>query len=135
MKIRDGLSPDLPAIRRLAESLGLDYPGMENDRFWVAEDGGGIAGLVALKRHADCLELVSLGVDPRAREHGLGRRLVQALLDHTSADVFLATIIPAFFARIGFVRAPSPPSGLAKDPAWCEGCQKDQCVIMVKAAS
>lgn len=135
MKIRDGLSPDLPAIRRLAESLGLDYPGMENDRFWVAEGRGAIAGIVALKQHADCVELVSLGVDPRARERGLGRRLVQTLLDHTPADVFLATVIPAFFARLGFVRAPLPPAGLAKDPAWCEGCPKDQCVVMIKAAS
>jgi N-acetylglutamate synthase-like GNAT family acetyltransferase len=135
MKIRDGRSIDLPAIRRLAESLGLDYPGMESDRFWVAEDGGAIAGIVALKRHADCRELVSLGVDPRARKRGLGRKLVQALLEDTPADVFLATVIPAFFARIGFVQAPLPPAGLAKDPAWCEGCHKDRCVIMVKAAS
>ena len=135
MKIRRARSSDLPAIRDLARSLGLDYPGMEDDLFWVAARGSAIVGIAALKRHADCLELVSLGVEPGSRERGLGQRLVQALLDAAPADVFLATIIPAFFARTGFVPASSPPAGLAKDPAWCEGCPKDRCVIMVKAAS
>ena len=134
MKIRKARASDLPGIRRLAESLGLDYPGLEDDRFWVAEEGRAIAGIVALKRRADCDELVALGVEPGGRRRGLGRNLVQALLDKAPSDVYLATIIPEFFERVGFVRAPSAPAGLAKDPAWCEGCRKDRCVIMVRTA-
>ena len=135
MKIRKARASDLPGIRRLAESLGLDYPGLENDRFWVADDGREIAGIVALKRHADCNELVALGVDPRDRERGLGQKLVQALLDAAPSEIYLATIIPEFFGRFGFVRAPSVPAGMAKDPSWCEGCRKDRCVIMVKTTA
>lgn len=135
MKIRKARASDLPGIRRLAESLGLDYPGLENDRFWVADDGREIAGIVALKRHADCNELVALGVDPLDRKRGLGRKLVQALLDAAPSEVYLATIIPEFFGRFGFVRAPAVPAGMAKDPSWCEGCRKDRCVIMVKTTA
>ncbi|MCX6563027.1 MAG: GNAT family N-acetyltransferase [Candidatus Aminicenantes bacterium] len=135
MKIRKARTSDLPGIRRLAESLGLDYPGLENDRFRVAEDGEVIAGIVALKYRADCEELVALGVDPRYRKKGLGRKLVRVLLDETPTDVFLATTIPEFFERCGFVRASAAPAGMAKDPSWCEGCRKDRCVIMVKTSA
>ena len=134
MKIRNARVQDLPGIRRLAESLGLDYPGLENDRLWVADDGREIAGIVALKRHADCEELVSLGVNPGLRKAGLGRKLVQALLDSTSAEIYLATIIPEFFERCGFVRASAAPAGMAKDASWCEGCPKDRCVIMLRTS-
>jgi len=134
MKIRKARTSDLPGIRRLAESLGLDYPGLENDRFWVADDGREIAGIVALKGRADCEELVALGVDPGYRKKGLGGKLVRAVLDETPSEVYLATIIPEFFERCGFVRASAAPAGMAKDPAWCEGCRKDFCVIMVRTA-
>ena len=134
MKIRKALALDLPGIRRLAESLSLDYPGLENDRFWVADDGREIAGIVALKGRADCDELVALGVDPGGRRQGLGRKLVKALLDEAPSDVYLATIIPEYFERVGFVRAPAAPAGMAKDQAWCEGCRKDRCVIMIRTA-
>jgi N-acetylglutamate synthase-like GNAT family acetyltransferase len=132
MKIRRASSKDIPQITRLAESLGLDYPGLGEDRIWVAEEGREIAGIAALKSHADCDELVSLGVDPRFRGEGLGRRLVQILLDQAPGDVYLATIIPEFFEKCGFEKAARPPAGMKKDPAWCEGCPKELCAIMVR---
>ena len=107
---------------------------MEGDDAWLAEERDRTAGIVALKKHADCDELVSLGVDPEYRDRGLGRRLVRALLEAAPGDVFLATVIPDFFERCGFKGAPSPPAGMAKDPAWCEGCPRERCAIMVRTA-
>lgn len=107
---------------------------MEGDDAWLAEERDRTAGIVALKKHADCDELVSLGVDPEYRDRGLGRRLVRALLEATPGDVFLATVIPDFFERCGFKGAPSAPAGMAKDPAWCEGCPRERCQIMVRTA-
>jgi N-acetylglutamate synthase-like GNAT family acetyltransferase len=132
MKIRKGGAQDTGAAVELAAALGLDYPGMEKDRIWVAEDQGRIAGLIALRTHADCRELVSLGVDPEYRNRGLGRKLVEALVDGSEGDIHLATIIPRFFEAYGFVETTSIPEGMAKDPSWCEGCPKKLCTIMVR---
>lgn len=132
MIVRKARSEDLEQVRRLAESLDLDYPGLERDRIWVADDGGRVAGIVALMKHGDSDELVALGVDPGRRSKGLGRRLVEALLAEARDDVYLATIIPAFFERCGFEVAPAAPAGMAKDPAWCEGCPREKCTIMVR---
>jgi N-acetylglutamate synthase-like GNAT family acetyltransferase len=132
MIIRNARSEDRPAARALASRLDLDYGGMEEDRFWIAESGGRIAGLVGLKAHADCLELVGLGVDPDSRSAGIAGRLVEALIEGAGADVYLFTVIPAFFARCGFLPAESIPAGMAKDPSWCEGCPRTGCTVMVR---
>ncbi len=131
--IRRASPEDRPRIRMLAESLGLDYPGMENDPFWAAEEEGTIVGMVGLKRHADSDELVSLGVDPTRRLTGLGRRLVECLASDVPGAVYLATIIPGFFARCGFTAVPSGPAGMmTKDASWCEGCPRERCTVMVR---
>ncbi len=132
MIIRKARADDRGQVRSLAERLDLDYPGMEKDRFWVAEEGGRTVGIVARLAHPDCRELVALGVDPEFRHGGLGRRLVEALLADTPGDIYLATVIPGFFALCGFAAVPAAPTGMAKDPAWCEGCPKEKCTIMVR---
>jgi len=132
MRIRKARKKDAPRIAALAASLGLEYPGVESDPAWVAEEGGRIVGSVSLMKHPDSLELVALGVDRDFRGRGLGRRLVQALLEAARGDVHLATIIPDFFASCGFVRAEVVPAGMQKDPSWCEGCDRKRCAVMVR---
>jgi N-acetylglutamate synthase-like GNAT family acetyltransferase len=132
MNIRRAAPEDRPGIRNLAERLGLDYPGMEDEPFWAAEEGGTVIGMVGLKRHADSDELVSLGVDPGRRSAGLGRKLVEALAAEVPGDIHLATIIPGFFEGCGFAVIPAGPAGMKKDPSWCEGCPRERCTIMVR---
>jgi len=132
MKIRRAGKEDLPQITSLARKLDLDYEGMDDDSFWLAEAGGGIAGIVALKKHGDCHELCALGVDPRRRHKGFGRKLVRALLQGADRDIYLATVIPGFFERCGFERAVRIPSSMMKSPEWCEGCSKEFCTVMVR---
>ena len=132
MNIRKARPDDVPRILDLAASLGLDDPGLKDDTLWVAEEGGRIVGHVALRKHTDCDELIALGVDPAYRGNGTGRRLVETLLRNASGDVYLATVIPDFFAVNGFEKAARLPAGMAKDPAWCEGCSKEMCTVMVR---
>jgi N-acetylglutamate synthase-like GNAT family acetyltransferase len=135
MSIRRVRPDDFAAVHRLAAALDLDYKGMEKDAVWVAEVDGLIVGIIALKTHPDSRELVSLGVDPGRRSAGLGGTLIEALMAETPGDVYLATIIPAYFERYGFIRTLTTPLGMAKDPSWCEGCPKQFCTIMVRTQS
>jgi N-acetylglutamate synthase-like GNAT family acetyltransferase len=137
MRTRKAKKADFPDIMALAKSLDLDYPGMEVDAFWVAEADGRIAGIVGLKKHPDCLELCGLGVEPAFRGQGLARELVRTLLDSVRADVFLATVIPAFFERCGFSKAADIPRSFSDkwDTAWCEGCDRKSCTVMVSRLS
>jgi N-acetylglutamate synthase-like GNAT family acetyltransferase len=128
MEIRRARPDDVPAAVRLAKALGLDYPGLEADLLWVASMTGAVVGLVALKRHPDCLELCALGVEPAFRGKGIAKALVEALMAEAPGDVHLATVIPAFFETASFRPAPVVPPTFPARPgtAWCEGCPREK---------
>jgi len=139
MRARKARKADLPRIVELSRSLGLDYPGMEEDGLWVAEDDGGrVVGAVALKKHADCLELCALGVEPAGRGRGTAKALVEALMAEAPGPVHLATVIPGFFEACGFraIDRDIPASFPAKRAtSWCDGCDRSRCTIMLRTVS
>ena len=137
MPIKKAVEADLPSIIELARRLELDYAGMEGDRFWVAEDAGEIVGTVGLKTHADVLELCALGVDAKHRGKGIAKSLVEAVCAATAADVYLGTVIPAFFEACGFSPVREVPRAFVEKraSAWCAGCDVRACRIMVRKKS
>jgi N-acetylglutamate synthase-like GNAT family acetyltransferase len=132
MRVRKARPEDLSRVIRLARKYDLDYAGMEADDFWVAEENGRIWGIGALKKHPDCLELCALGVDERKRGRGWGERLARAVIRNAKGKLFLATIIPGFFARLGFKRTADVPASMVKKEEWCAGCTKELCAVMVR---
>lgn len=132
MKIRTAGPGDRARVAAFARKHGMDYPGMDRDEFLLAEDGGRLGGIVALKKHIDCLELCSLCVEEAERGTGLGRLLVEELVQTAGGTVHLATIIPGFFEKCGFAPATDVPGGMKKDAAWCEGCDKSVCTVMIR---
>jgi N-acetylglutamate synthase-like GNAT family acetyltransferase len=134
VRIRKARNADFPQILKLAQSNDLDYSGMEADDYWVAEEDGLVRGICGKRTHPDCLELCSLGVDEAYRGRGLGRRLVLALLRETTDDICLATVIPGFFRRFGFVGARRIPVSMIKKSEWCASCSRQGCTVMIRKA-
>jgi len=134
MIIRKAKKTDFTEISRLAKKYGLDYSGMERDKFLVVEEKKKIIGIGALRKHKDCIELCSLGVDENYRGQGKAKKLVLSLLGQTKEDIYLTTIIPHFFEKFGFEKAGRIPASLTKDSEWCAGCRKDLCLVMVRRA-
>jgi N-acetylglutamate synthase-like GNAT family acetyltransferase len=132
MVIRKAGAADWNQVLELAQTCRLDYTGMETDDFWIAEEGGRVSGIVALKLHPECRELCALGVDEKYRGRGLGKRLVHELCSQVRGDLHLATIIPDFFAKLGFERAEVIPPSMIKNSDWCAGCRRDLCVVMIR---
>lgn len=131
MRIRKARASDFPQILHLAQRMNLDYSGMAADDFWVAAEGKKVFGICGLKKHPDCLELCALGVEEIRRCGGLGRRLVRAVLRAAKAEVYLATLIPDYFAGLGFRPADVIPGSMVKKADWCAGCSPELCRVMV----
>lgn len=77
------------------------------DRYVVAEADGAIVATGMLKVYsADLAEVCALAVAPAYQKHGLGRRIVQALLEDAQAmgiqRVIALTLQEGFFHRLGF---------------------------------
>jgi GNAT superfamily N-acetyltransferase len=79
----------------------------QSQRAWLAMDGSSLVGIVMLSPHSKGGHLDNLAVNPDVRGQGIGRQLVQALLEAVAAEgpamVTLTTRIPTFFASFGFL--------------------------------
>ena len=92
---------------------------MRDCEFWVADDGGGLAGCVALLVGADGRsgEVHAFFIEPSRKRQGIGRRLWTKIVErardlglvelHLDADPFA---VP-FYEALGFATIGSTPSG------------------------
>ena len=135
MRTRNATLPDVEQIHAIIQPYadeGTLLPRSmselcENVRdFIVAEEDGRIAGCGALHLYGTHLaEIRSIAVSPQSKGRGVGRFLVNALMEearrHTVSCVCLFTRIPGFFGRLGFeiARREELPDKIYKDCVHC----------------
>ena len=140
MTIRKAELRDVPALFKLisryaAEQVLLPRPltNLYEDvwEFTVAEEDGELLGCGALKFYnQELAEIRSLCVDAALKSKGVGRLLTEALMDEAERcgikTVFALTVVPAFFEKLGFQKAPRErfPIKVFQD---CLGCPKYSC--------
>jgi len=140
LTIRKAELRDVPALFKLisryaAEQVLLPRPltNLYEDvwEFTVAEEDGELLGCGALKFYnQELAEIRSLCVDAALKSKGVGRLLTEALMDEAERcgikTVFALTVVPAFFEKLGFQKAPRErfPIKVFQD---CLGCPKYSC--------
>ncbi len=118
-------------INALALTMDLDSNDTEAEQFIVAEENGKIAGFGRLWQHDDALELGTIGIVKEFRKKGLGKKIIENLLDNSKGTLYLTTLIPDFFKQFGFRPvADTPPNSMIRKAEWCEGCTKVGCTVM-----
>jgi amino-acid N-acetyltransferase len=93
----------------------------------MAEEEGQMVGCGALKLYSqDVAEIRSLCVDETRKSKGIGREIMEELLDEAEAfglrTVFALTMAPAFFSKLGFHEVPRErfPTKVWRDCLRCE---------------
>lgn len=122
--VRRARTADVPAIKAIVDGyagagrrlLQKDLVTLYEDvqDFKVAELDGQVVGCGALHvLWADLGEIRTLAVHPDYLKHGLGRRLLDALIDTASelglSRLFALTFQTEFFGRAGFVEIEGAP--------------------------
>jgi amino-acid N-acetyltransferase len=111
MKIRKARQSDLPAVEKLLVASKLPLDGVRDHfaDFIVAEDSDGIEGAVGLEKYDSVALLRSAVVAAEHRGGGIGRRLVEQVLERAEEDgidelYLLTTTAEEYFPRFGFAR-------------------------------
>ncbi len=134
LKIRMARASDEEAISRLLEELELMRQSLSMSGFWVAEEEGEIAGIAHVEEAGDAVFLSSVGVKKDRQRHGIASLLLKEIFAASGRDVYLYTVIPDFFRRLGFSEV-SEPQGLPDRGLFgCDACEPGRCVCMMRPA-
>ena len=142
MKIRNATNSDFPAVEQLLLSSRLPTEGVRENfsGFIVAEEAGTIAGAIGLERYGSAALLRSAVVSPGNRGAGLGRQLVESLLQRAREDgidevYLLTTTAEKYFPRFGFARTTrTAVPETVKESAEFRGACPDTAVVMRRRA-
>ena len=138
MNIRKARTSDLPAVEQLLSTSKLPLDGVREHfaDFIVAEDGNGIEGAVGLEKYDSVALLRSAVVASDHRGTGIGRKLVEQVLERAEEDgidelYLLTTTAENYFPRFGFERTSrsAVPEEL-KNSAEFRGACPDTAVVM-----
>lgn len=140
MKIREATTQDLDAVETLLSANDLPLDGVKENfsSFVVAEDRGEIAGAIGLETFGSAALLRSAVVSPDYRGSGVGRRLVERLLERAEKEgieelFLLTTTAENYFPRFGFARTNrSAVPAAVKASAEFQGACPDSAVVMMR---
>lgn len=137
-RFRQATDRDLDAVEGLLSANKLPLEGVKENfsSFVVAEEGGSVTGAIGLERFGSVALLRSAVVSPEHRGGGVGRQLVEQLLERAAKDgieelFLLTTTAEKYFPRFGFshtTRAEVPPP--LKASAEFQGACPDTAEVM-----
>lgn len=140
MKIRSATSSDLPAVETLLTQNDLPLDGVRDNfsSFVVADDRGAVTGAIGLEKHGSAALLRSAVVSLGHRGSGIGRQLVEQLLERAQqAGVqelyLLTTTAEKYFPKFGFTQTTraAVPDAL-KASAEFRGACPDTAIVMTR---
>jgi amino-acid N-acetyltransferase len=140
MKIRKATNRDLDAVEGLLSANDLPLDGVKENLsgFVVAEEGSRVIGAVGLEKFGSIALLRSAVVSNEHRGGGVGRRLVEQILEYAEKDgieelFLLTTTAEDYFPRFGFTRTTRsavPPA--VKASAEFRGACPDTALVMTR---
>ncbi len=143
MKIRKATNRDLDAVERLLSANNLPVYGVKENfsSFVVAKDGGRVIGAVGLEKFGSVALLRSAVVSQENRGSGVGRRLVEQILEYAEKDgieelFLLTTTAEDYFPRFGFTRTTrsAVPSAVEASAEFRGACP-DTALVMTRRIS
>jgi N-acetylglutamate synthase-like GNAT family acetyltransferase len=133
LQIRKACEADHAPILELLGALELGYTAMDLSCFWVAESASEVVATAELQNLRTCSLLSCVGVREDLQGIGIGQALVERVVLETPLPVYLYTLIPGFFRKVGFRDAHILPADLPPRSIYgCVGCDSSICLCMVR---
>lgn len=112
---------DFPLVVKFIEQMQLDSNDLRCNQFLTVKRENQLIGFGRLRNYAGCDELCSLGIIEPFRNKGAGTFLASELMKKCTKPLFVVTIIPEFFKRIGFQEVTEIPPEISLKIKYCTG--------------
>ena len=106
-------------IRKHIHDFELDDRSLQQKEFIAAFREEELVGFGRLRYHSDFSELCSLGVITQHRKQGIGKSIVEALINQSSQSIHLVCIIPEYFIPFGFRIIEKFPAAIQDKLDYC----------------
>jgi N-acetylglutamate synthase-like GNAT family acetyltransferase len=100
--IREPDDAEYEVVRKYIDEFWLDKAYMHKGQFRILLFNGAIAAFARIKKHRSCTELCTLGVVKKLRGRHIGMVIVNGILAGIKKEVYIVTVIPDYFRKIGF---------------------------------
>ncbi len=140
MELRQATNQDLTAVESLLSENKLPIDGVKENfsHFVVADDDGEIAGAIGLEKFGPVALLRSAVVSSEYRGSGVGRRLVEQIIERAGKEgieeiFLLTTTAEKYFPRFGFARTTRAAVPVAvKASAEFQGACPESAAVMTR---
>ena len=131
--IRKAQSEDMTFIKDKISNFRLDDEDLDYRQFVVAVDGDEIIGFGRIRPHMKIYELGCVGVVEHRRNQGIGKMIVEYLINiFPSDDVYITTDLIDYFRKFGFkMIEPWPEELIEKLKRVCVSKCREGAVVMV----
>ena len=106
-------------IKQHVHDFELDDRNLQQHEFIAAFREEEVLGFGRLRHHSDCIELCSLGVITQHRKQGIGKSIVELLINQSSQSIHLVCIIPEYFIPFGFKIIEKFPAAMQDKLDYC----------------
>jgi N-acetylglutamate synthase-like GNAT family acetyltransferase len=117
--IREPDGAEFEMVKNYAKEYWLDDEGVDKKQFKVLLYDNKLAAFGRIKEHKDSTELCTIGVVEKYRGKKLGEALVKGFISGIKHDVYLVTVIPSFFHRMGFMETTKYPQSIREKTDRC----------------
>jgi N-acetylglutamate synthase-like GNAT family acetyltransferase len=118
-EIKECRAEQLLLVKEQIAQFELDDRSLHHSQFLLALQNNTIIGFGRIREHSRCSELCSLGVIHPERNKGVGKALTKALISKAKQPLYLACIIPHYFAPFGFEICHTFPPELKDKLDYC----------------
>ncbi len=135
MQIEKITKTEYPIVRKILKDLdlALNTGYQEIKDFVVAKKNQEIIGIAELREYPHFFLLNSFGIRSGYQNRKFGKTFLINLVENLTKPIYLYTIVPHFFQKVGFKITDFLPQDLPKQEMYqCHQCEPENCFLLVK---
>jgi N-acetylglutamate synthase-like GNAT family acetyltransferase len=119
VNVADCNDEDFPLIKDYINRYELDNREMAPEQFLTVKGPNGLKAFGRVRAYGAFSEICSIGVLENKRGAGYGKKVTEALINRSVGPLYVVTVIPEFFKRMGFSLCSDYPREIADKLYYC----------------